>query len=40
MLESLEEELPTAAGAEGLIGLVPDRGLAADGRVCGPQLLQ
>ena len=40
MLESLEEELPTAAGAEGLIGLVPDRGLTADGRIRGPELLQ
>ena len=40
VLEALEEELPTAARAKRLIRLVPDRGLAADGRVCGPQLVQ
>ena len=40
MLETLEEELPAAAGAEWLIGLVPDRGLTADGRIRGPELLQ
>jgi hypothetical protein len=38
--EALEEELSTAARAQGLIGLVPDRGLAATGGVCGPKLRQ
>jgi hypothetical protein len=40
VLEALEEELPTAARAKRLIGLVPDRGFTADGRVRGPQLRQ
>ena len=40
VLETLEEELPAAARAEGLIGLVPDRGLAANGGVGSPKLLQ
>jgi hypothetical protein len=39
-LETLEKELSTAARAKGLIRLVPDRGLAATGRVRGPKLLQ
>lgn len=40
VLETLEEELPATARAQRLIGLVPDRGLTANGRVCGPQLRQ
>jgi hypothetical protein len=40
VLETLEEELATASRAERLIGLVPDRRLAATGRVCSPQLLE
>jgi len=40
VLEALEEELSAAARAKGLIRLVPDRGLAATGGVCGPELLE
>jgi hypothetical protein len=40
VLETLEEELPAAARAEGLIGLVPDRGLAAAGGIRGPELVE
>jgi hypothetical protein len=40
VLETLEEQLAAAARAEGLIGLVPDRGLAAAGGVRGPELLE
>jgi hypothetical protein len=40
VLETLEEQLPAATRAERLIGLVPPRGLAATGRVGGPQLLE
>ena len=40
MLEALKEELSAAARAQGLIRLVPDRGLAATGGVRGPELLE
>ena len=40
MLEALEEELSAAARAERLIGIVPDGGLAATGRIRSPELLE
>ncbi len=40
MLESLQEELSAAARAKRLLGVVPDRGLAATGGVRGPELLE
>ena len=40
MLEPLEEQLPTTARAKRLLGVVPDRGLAAARGVCGLQLLE
>jgi hypothetical protein len=40
VLETLQEQLSAAARAEGLIGLVPDRSLAAARRVRGPELLE
>ena len=39
-LEALEEQLSAAARAQRLIRVVPDRGLAANGRVCSPKLRQ
>jgi hypothetical protein len=40
VLEALEEQLPTAARAEGLVGVVPHRCLAAAGGVSAAQLLE
>jgi hypothetical protein len=40
VLETLEEQLSTAARAKGLIRLIPDRRLAATCGVRGPKLLQ
>lgn len=40
VLEALEEELSTAAGAQGLVGVVPHRGLPTARGVRGAQLLK
>jgi hypothetical protein len=40
VLKSLEEELSPAAGAKGLIRVIPSRRLAATGVVRGPKLCQ
>jgi hypothetical protein len=40
VLEALEEELTSAPRAKRLLGVIPHRGLAATGRVRGPELLE